>query len=207
MNVLQAAQRLGVSRRTVYYWLRMGRLEKIGTLGRSTIVRIPPVIDRVCRAKQNLSPVLTEKQMTNTRTIVKWLPTLALLLWASPTFAQSPTALTSVAFIASADHNAVMADGTVVVTRYEMVIDKAATVNPPAAAIPAWATVNLAKPTPDATNTITLTAIAVGLTITSGDYTARIAAVGPGGRSTDLVAPFSQAAVPRAPTGPAKVIR
>ena len=45
MNVLQAAQRLGVSRRTIYYWLRMGRLVRVGVLGRSTLLTIPRAVD------------------------------------------------------------------------------------------------------------------------------------------------------------------
>ncbi len=121
--------------------------------------------------------------------------------------AQAQSTLTSVVFTASPDQTATMADGTPILTNYEMVIDKLATVNPVAPAVIAWATIPLGKPTPaPVTNVITLTNVAVPLTITGGDYVGRLAAIGPGGRSADLAGPFSQPTIPRVPTA-LRVIR
>lgn len=125
--------------------------------------------------------------------------TLLLLLLSVPLFAQST--LTSVAFVASPDQNATMVDGTAVLTNYELVIDELATTNPPAPAVIAWVTIPLGKPTPaPVTNLITLTNVAIPLPITGGEYTGRLAAIGPGGRSADLIGPFSQPTLPRVPS-------
>lgn len=119
-----------------------------------------------------------------------------LLLCAASASAQTP-ALRTVAFTASADHNATMADGTVLVTRYELVIVKTG------AAPTTVATLDLGKPTPDAANAITLSNVPLPAALTPGDYTGRLTAIGPGGRSPDAVtSPFSVPRPPAAPTAP-----
>lgn len=135
-------------------------------------------------------------------TMKQLLMTCALVvLSASSLFAQDT--LKSVSFTASPDQTATMADGSFVLTSYELVIDRLAssTAVPPITAAPAIATINLGKPTPVAT-VITITNLVVpGVTLTAGNYQGRLAAIGPGGRSADLVGPFSQPFLPRPALG------
>lgn len=107
--------------------------------------------------------------------------------------------LTSLTFGASPDQAATMADGTPIVTRYEVVIDRLASVTPPVTAAAAIATVDLGKPAALA-GVITIANVAVPVTLTAGNYVARLAVVGPGGRSADLAGPFSQPFLPRPAT-------
>jgi hypothetical protein len=127
---------------------------------------------------------------------VSWLwLTWILVVLAAPAFAQGPT-LKSVTFPASPDHNLTLSDGTVVLTRYELVLVKSGSTTP-------LATVDLGKPTPDATTKlIALTNVPLPVVLPSADYVGRLAAVGPGGRSTDVVSPpFPKAGPPAVPTG------
>jgi hypothetical protein len=114
---------------------------------------------------------------------------------ASTVSAQTPT-LKAVSFGASPDHGLTLSDGTVVVQRYELVLVKSSAPATPVA------TVDLGKPTPDATSkVIALTNVPLPAGFPSGEYIGRVAAVGPGGRSTDVVSPsFPKAGQPGAPT-------
>jgi hypothetical protein len=107
--------------------------------------------------------------------------------------------LTSLTFGPSPDQTATMADGTPIVTRYEIVIDRLASTTPPVTAATAIATVDLGKPAPVA-GVITISNVAVPVTLTAGNYVARLAVIGPGGRSADLAGPFSQPVLPRPAT-------
>lgn len=114
--------------------------------------------------------------------------------WAVAAFAQGP-ALKSVTFQASPDHNLTLTGGLVVVQRYELVLVKSGTTAP-------VATLDLGKPTPDANGAIALTNVPLPAALPSADYVGRLAAVGPGGRSADLVSPpFPKAGLPAVPTG------
>lgn len=114
---------------------------------------------------------------------------------AASSWAQTPT-LKAVSFGASSDHSLTLGDGTIVVTRYELVLAKTAA---PTVAV---ATIDLGKPTPDATTkVIALANVPLPAGFPSGDYVGRVATVGPGGRSSEIVSPsFSKAGQPGAPT-------
>lgn len=127
---------------------------------------------------------------------------LILSTFAVPAYAQAADTLRSVTFAASPDQTATMADGTAILQRYELTIDRLAnpTAVPPVTAAVGLAVLNLGKPVP-VSNVITVLNVVVPVTLTGGDYVARVASVGPGGRSADLSGPFSQPLVPRPVTG------
>lgn len=109
--------------------------------------------------------------------------------------AQTLTNPSTVQFTASADQNAVV-NTVAVLTSYEIrLYDSAgATLK---------STLNIGKPTPDATNTISNSQLAtVYATVPAGTYTVKVAAVGPGGANeTPASAPFTVAVPkPAAPT-------
>jgi hypothetical protein len=103
---------------------------------------------------------------------------------------------TRVIFVASADHNRTLTVGgqTVpVLTNYELRIFLEGATGP-------VTTVNLGKPTPDASGEIQAQpSELIGLPL--GAYVARVAAIGPGGASeSDPTAPFARVSAPAAPT-------
>jgi hypothetical protein len=127
-----------------------------------------------------------------------WLACVLVFL-AAPAFAQAP-ALKSVAFQASPDHNLTLTGGLVVVARYELVLVKSGSTA-------AVATLDLGKPTPDANGLISLVNVPLPAALPSADYVGRLAAVGPGGRSADLVSPpFPKAGPPAVPTGSLSIV-
>lgn len=103
---------------------------------------------------------------------------LLLCIIASPAFAQTPvTATNGFAFSASPDHSATNADGSPMLTRYEIRFVPGTGCAPQPA-------VNAAKPTPDGTGTITVDPVATfGVLTANCAYTAVVAAIGPGGES------------------------
>ena len=137
----------------------------------------------------------------------RFLLALALILSAASIVVAQDT-LRSVTFGQSPDQTATMADGTPILARYELTIDRLANpaAVPPILGAVGVAVLNLGKPTPVG-GTISLLNVAVPVTLTGGDYLGRLAAVGPGGRSGDLSAPFSQPTVPRAVAAPAAIVR
>lgn len=101
---------------------------------------------------------------------------------------------TTATFTASADQNTVE-NGVAILTSYEVRLysqDGATKIN----------TLNIGKPTPDATNTITFSQLKnVYVSAPAGTYTVKVAAVGPGGSSeTPASDPFTVS--PRAPSAP-----
>jgi hypothetical protein len=129
--------------------------------------------------------------------MTKALLTAALVLAAATVTAQTPTPVTAtsaVTFTASADHGTVDAFGNVIVTRYDLETSAMNSLGV------IFFTQQLAKPTPDATNTIRVGISSTVAALTGGTvYQARVAAVGPGGvgRST-LSNPFG-VATPKTP--------
>lgn len=107
----------------------------------------------------------------------------------------SAQTLKAVSFGPSADHGLTLSDGTVVVQRYELVLAKSSAPSTPVA------TLDLGKPTPDATSKlISLANVPLPATLPSGEYVGRVTAVGPGGRSIEVVSPsFPKAGQPGAP--------
>jgi hypothetical protein len=126
------------------------------------------------------------------------------LFWTVTAEAQTPTPVTAtsqVAFTPSADHSLVDAFGNTIVTRYDLETSAMNSLGV------IFFTQQLAKPTPDATNTIHVNIASTVAALTGGTvYQARVAAVGPGGvgRST-LSNPFGKASpkVPAATGTPA----
>lgn len=109
------------------------------------------------------------------------------------------TAQSGVAFPASADHN--VSDGTVPrVASYQLDV-MAQNVNGALAF-----TFSLGKPTPDASNTITVKPIANFGTLTAGQYVATVTAIGPGGQGRSPASdPFVRPGAPGAPGKPTVV--
>lgn len=117
---------------------------------------------------------------------------LCSLATSSPLWAQTPTPVTStstVAFTASSDHNLVDAFGNVVLTRYDLETSAMNSLGV------IFFTQQLAKPTPDATNTIRVGISSTVAALTGGTvYQARVAAVGPGGTGRSALSnPFGKA--------------
>jgi hypothetical protein len=104
-------------------------------------------------------------------------------------------------FPASVDHNVVEFQVTKL-TAYELLVWDQTDVG----ATP-MLTINMGKPTPDASNVITADINAGVITLRAGTYVARVRAVGPGGTSptpSALSDPFPlQPGVPQAPGKPA----
>ena len=105
----------------------------------------------------------------------------ALLALASPLAAQTVTNPTTLQFTASPDHNATTSDGQALVSRYDLSFYTVGGTSP-------LLTYSLGKPTPDASNTITVSLDAVVTTWPPPGvtYEARVTAVGPGGSSDSL---------------------
>jgi hypothetical protein len=102
-----------------------------------------------------------------------------------------------VGFTPSPDHSAVDNAGAAVVTRYELVLMTAGK---------AVATLNLGKPTPDASGAITVDINATILPLAAGTYTANVTAIGPVGSSAPGTSPpFSLPGPPRVPGPPGAV--
>lgn len=83
---------------------------------------------------------------------------------------------TAVEFTPSQDHSSTNVEGTPFLTRYELRIflaDGDTFVQP----------VNLNKPVPNASNVISVIITDTILALPSGDYTSRVAAIGPGGEN------------------------
>ncbi|MEN6605902.1 MAG: hypothetical protein ABFD60_01565 [Bryobacteraceae bacterium] len=122
-------------------------------------------------------------------------------LWGVIGGAQGTVAVnpTMVQFTASADHSATNLDGTPTVSRYDL------RVYVPTAMTTIVFTQNLGKPTPDASNSITVT-LAAGLASTlikNTQYVAEVVAVGPYGEGDSAPSnPFGYAAAPRAAGAP-----
>jgi hypothetical protein len=118
---------------------------------------------------------------------------LFLLLVPSTVFAQLVINPTKAQFTPSADHNTVE-NGVALVSNYELrIFQSGSTV--------VFKTVNLDKPAPDATNTITVSITSTIASLPLGDYFATVAAKGPGGEAvSDPSNPFQVAARP--PTAP-----
>jgi hypothetical protein len=90
---------------------------------------------------------------------------------------------TKAQFVASVDHNVI--ENTVpIVTSYELRIFLPNGTNP-------MKTFGLSKPTPDANNIIVVTITEVLATLPIGEYTAKVATIGPGGEAISLASnPF-----------------
>jgi Putative binding domain, N-terminal len=90
--------------------------------------------------------------------------------------AQSTVNPTKAQFTASADQNTTLSDGTPVLQYYQLELYIVGAAAP-------FQTVNLGKPTPDSTGTITvdLTTVFMGWPLPGTSYDADVAAVGPGG--------------------------
>lgn len=123
-----------------------------------------------------------------------------LLIVSAPALAQAVTPVTAASGVAftSADHTSLNADGTPVITRYEIRFQPSTGCSP----IPV---VNLGKPTADAAGNITVKPIAAFGTLTANcNYTLTLAAVGSGGEGVSALSdPFARF-VSRPPAGPAK---
>lgn len=120
----------------------------------------------------------------------KYLFALAVVLLV-PAFAYGQPVInpTRAQFTASVDHNAVENE-VAVVSNYELRIFPLNGTTP-------IRTLNLNKPTPDATNTIVVTITSTVSTLPVGDYIARVATRGPGGEAvSDLSNPFTVAVRP-----------
>lgn len=118
------------------------------------------------------------------------------LLFAGTAHAQTTTNPKSIAFTASADHAKTLPDGTAAVTGYQF----DTVIGNPLGALAL--TKSLGKPTPDATNTIT-----VGITefggLPFGQYVGFVSAVGPGGTAKSAPSdPFNAVPAPGAPGKP-----
>lgn len=127
----------------------------------------------------------------------RWLLTLLLLAVAGPAQAQSVINPKTLTFTASPDHEAVQS-GQLLVERYEVQWYASGTTTP-------FQTDPIGKPLMDLNRVITvdLSAIVIGLPL-GNTYTARVAAVGPGGSGVSLPSnPFDVAL--RAPTAPTAV--
>lgn len=121
-----------------------------------------------------------------------WLVVCGVLM-ASVASAQNST---TAVFTASPDHSVSVA-GTAVLTAYDLVLAASAA---PATVI---STTDLGKPTPDASNQISVSIVAALSPLPSGQYIARIVARGPGGtNATPSSDPFLVFRAPAAP--PAK---
>jgi hypothetical protein len=99
-----------------------------------------------------------------------------------------------IAFTASIDQNTINIDGLPAITNYQMNIctDTAASICPFA--------VNLGKPTPDTTNTITITGQFLWAQLAPNtNYYATVVAIGEGGVSvpSNIVGPFAVVPIPR----------
>lgn len=120
----------------------------------------------------------------------------AILLFSSGTFVQAQTVInpTTAVFNASADHN-VVENGINLVSNYELRVYR---INETIVV----KTLNLNKPTPDATNTIISDITSFVLSLVVGDYYATVVAKGPGGESVSAPSnPFQVSVrIPAAPT-------
>ncbi len=119
-----------------------------------------------------------------------------LLLCAAPvsaqTFVVNPN---TIEWASSADHNLVVG-GTAVVTRYELLFFL------PGAPAPFTRT-DLGKPTPNGTGTIALTRADVFLPLPVGEFTAKLATIGPGGETLSVTSDsFGKIAAPAASSAP-----
>lgn len=127
---------------------------------------------------------------------------LLLFLCANVARAQTPVTGTSGAtFTASADHNALAADGvTPILTRYELRF----TPNVPASCA-AVAPVNMGKPTPNGSNVISVVPIVtLGTLPANCVYTAVEVAIGPGGEGASVPSDPFVRVVPKIPTAGGK---
>lgn len=127
--------------------------------------------------------------------MIRWVGIASLLLWcASPLAAQTVLNPNTVEFTASPDHATKAADGTPILDHYDWLVVQSS----PTGAL--FMTVNLGKPTPNASNTITVTpsfaTLGIGTT-----YYSFVEAVGPFGSSRSAASnPFANQSGPR-PTG------
>jgi hypothetical protein len=120
--------------------------------------------------------------------------------FASVASAQTPTVVTAnsgIAFVASADHN-VTVGGVAVVTSYQ--VDVIAAQGTTATGF----SLGLGKPSPDASNTITVQPLAQFGGLLQGVYTMTVSAIGPGGNGVSAASdPFVRVLPARAPGKPA----
>lgn len=115
------------------------------------------------------------------------------LLLAAGVSAQTVVNPSKVVFTASPDHSAVVS-GVAVLTNYQLDVMKDTATGALAF------TQGLGKPTPSATNDITVT-VAQFLTMGNGTYVAKVSAVGPGGANASAPSnPFVKTGAPAAPT-------
>lgn len=127
---------------------------------------------------------------------------VALVLSASVVSAQTVTIdPTTLQFTASPDHTATNIDGTFVVASYQF--DAVAPNSIGAIAI----TLGLGKPTPDASNIVTLNLATTFATLTpNATYYATVTAVGPSGSGVSAQSnPFARAGAPKVPSAPTNV--
>jgi hypothetical protein len=125
----------------------------------------------------------------------RWGWVLVLTLVAGTAWAQPVRNPTRLEFVASPDHAATFPDGSAVVERYEFEIYLLGASSP-------MTTVNLGKPTPDASGKVTATpSELLGLPVNQ-TFEARVAAIGPGGAGRSAPSnPFYRAGPPRPATG------
>lgn len=132
------------------------------------------------------------------RRAIAFVSLVAAVMCAAPATVHAQTIIllpgSALSFTASPDHNATFA-GAPIVSVYKTTYCLKAT--PTVCPI----TVDLGKPSPDATNTITVTSI-FGSLVSNTEYVATVIATGPGGDSpaSNPTAPFGK---PGAPGGPA----
>lgn len=113
------------------------------------------------------------------------------------------TPTTAIAFTASLDHNGTFGSPPIpTVSNYQLDFCVSTVALTAICATPAIAGVNVGKPTPDGTNTITVPALA-SLVQPNTTYVAFVSAVGPGGVGVDPTSsvPFIRPGPPRAPVG------
>lgn len=123
----------------------------------------------------------------------KFLFLLVFVAFANVASAQLVTNPRTVEFTPSEDHSRVTENGSQAVDRYELRIFLRGAAAP-------LTSVDLGKPTPDATNTIRLQPpVLIGLPF--GSYVARVAAIGAGGEGvSDPSNPFDSILAPGVPT-------
>jgi hypothetical protein len=104
---------------------------------------------------------------------------------------------TTATFTASPDHSAVQ-NTVPLVSNYELRIFQSGGTTP-------VRTVNLNKPTPDASNVITVSVVSTMALLAPGDYFGQVAAIGPGGEGVSANSnPFQ--VKPRAPGAPTNLL-
>lgn len=128
------------------------------------------------------------------------LTALVLFALAAPAAAQTPVIVlpsSSIQFTASPDQATIGIDGNPLLTGYSVTYCLKAT---PSSCL---APVNLGKPTPDATNTITVATGIFGSLVANQVYLATVTATGPGGSSAPSSAsnPFGVESAPGTVTG------